>query len=75
MSNEKLPVPVGYVYRLRVEPDWGTRGLRTEYEFFFPKKLGRTETKNFLASERLSEMHHSWDKIHYGSRNLVITNH
>ena len=75
MADGKPSFPVGYVYRLRVEPDWGLRGCRTEYEFFFAEKLDRADTRSFLEAEKLDSFHHDWSKIHYGSRNRAVTNH
>ncbi len=78
MSLEDQPLqkePKGYVYRLTVEPDWGRRGTRTEYEFFFPEQLGRCETRDFLDAQQLSGCHHSWKKIQFASRQRTVTSH
>jgi hypothetical protein len=75
MPYGKLPAPVGHVYRLRVEPQWGQRGSRTEYEFFFPEKLDRKDTNSFLDAQNMGSFHHSWEKIHFGARNRTVTAH
>lgn len=63
---ETNQVPSGRVFRLTVEPQWGMRGRRVEYEFFFPAKLNSTDTRNFLDSQKLGGMHHFWTEIPFG---------